>query len=100
MTSALAPASVSIGPAAGKHPQDVEDACLGIALKPHTPVAAAQAPFVVAGQPYYVTHGWIAGESIERVDVRRWTGGSRRLRSRLARAVKTQPGALLKRSRA
>ena len=78
----------------------MDHTCFGVALKANPPVAYVQAPFICVRQLDDIASRWIACKSIEALTMRRLTGGSRRLKSRPARAEKTQPPLVLKRLRA
>src|SRR4029077_17875384 len=59
------PISIPVGAATRQDPQDVDDACLGVALEAHAPVADPQTPFVSIRQLDDIASGRIAREPIE-----------------------------------
>jgi hypothetical protein len=81
---------IPIGATARQDPQDVDYTRLCIALKAYPPVADPQAPFIGVGQLHDIA-GWrVSRKSIEGTDDAATIGGSRRLKSRPARAEKIQ----------
>ena len=92
--------SIPVGTTTGQYPQDVDNPCFGVALEATRPVTYAQTPFIYVRQLDDIASRWIACKSIEGAYDAALDWMSRRLKSRPARAEKTQPPLVLKRLRA